>query len=248
MYCSKCGKQIRDDIKFCGYCGAPVAATAKKTKPVPVALPTENSEDPAKAVPPTNVEASEKEGKKSGRIFLFGAVGLIVGVLAGIFLMKNLKTPDSDDSLAMVQETQMEETYSAENETETNEFTEESEAEEPVFEENVSPEEMEEEKKETEPVYFGEYILPECTIRFYTVEELRNFSLEELRLARNEIYARHGRSFQAEDLKQYFSAKSWYEPLYSAAEMDALGDSILNEYEIENRNRIVQVESELKEE
>lgn len=237
MYCSKCGKQIRDDIKFCGYCGAPVAATAKKMENTPAAAPPKKLEAPAEKVAPTNAEAPEKDGKKTGRIVLFAAVGLIVGVLAGMFLMKNSKTPDSEDSPAMVQETQreenVEETYSAENETETSEFTEESEAEETAFE-------------EMEQAYLEEYILPECTIRFYTAEELRSLSLEELRLARNEIYARHGRSFQAEDLRQYFSEKSWYEPLYSAAEMDALGDSILNEFEIENRNRIVQAEAELK--
>lgn len=102
------------------------------------------------------------------------------------------------------------------------------------------------EENEAEADSSGEYILPECDTRLYTIEELSNLSLEELRLARNEIYARHGRQFQTEDLKQYFSEKSWYEPRYSAAEMDALGDSYLNAFETENRNRIVQAESALK--
>ena len=52
-----------------------------------------------------------------------------------------------------------------------------------------------------------------------------------LRLARNEIYAKHGRKFQTEDLNQYFSQKSWYDGYLSAEEFD---DSVLNEYEKEN--------------
>ena len=35
---------------------------------------------------------------------------------------------------------------------------------------------------------------------------------EELRLARNEIFARHGMIFGVDDLKEYFSSKSWYNP------------------------------------
>jgi outer membrane protein assembly factor BamB/uncharacterized membrane protein YjgN (DUF898 family) len=33
-----------------------------------------------------------------------------------------------------------------------------------------------------------------------------------LRLKRNEIYARHGRVFQSDDLRQYFSSQPWYRP------------------------------------
>ena len=44
----------------------------------------------------------------------------------------------------------------------------------------------------------GEYILSESNVRIYTKEELENLSDEELRLARNEIYARHGRIFSSD--------------------------------------------------
>ena len=62
-----------------------------------------------------------------------------------------------------------------------------------------------------------------------------------LRLARNEIYAKHGRKFQTEDLNQYFSQKSWYDGYLSAEEFD---DSVLNEYEKENLTLIKQVEAQ----
>lgn len=39
-------------------------------------------------------------------------------------------------------------------------------------------------------------------------------SKSELRLARNEIFARHGYRFKSADLKQYFEKQPWYKPLY----------------------------------
>ncbi len=41
---------------------------------------------------------------------------------------------------------------------------------------------------------------------------LHGLSLNELRLLRNEVYARHGRQFQAPWLSQYFFSQSWYQP------------------------------------
>jgi len=40
---------------------------------------------------------------------------------------------------------------------------------------------------------------------------LRGLSLHELRLLRNEVYARHGRSFKATWLQQYFDTQPWYQ-------------------------------------
>ncbi|MEP6919970.1 MAG: YARHG domain-containing protein [bacterium] len=40
---------------------------------------------------------------------------------------------------------------------------------------------------------------------------LKGLSLHELRLLRNEIYARHGRAFRAAWLQQYFWSQPWYE-------------------------------------
>ncbi len=52
-----------------------------------------------------------------------------------------------------------------------------------------------------------------------TVADLAAKSKEDLRLMRNEIYARHGKTFQSADLQKYFSGKCWYkaDPGYSDA-------------------------------
>ena len=48
--------------------------------------------------------------------------------------------------------------------------------------------------------------------RLLSAQMLRGLSLYELRLLRNEVYARHGRSFQAPWLSQYFYSQPWYQP------------------------------------
>ena len=48
--------------------------------------------------------------------------------------------------------------------------------------------------------------------RTITEQMLHGLSLHELRLLRNEIYARHGRMFRAEWLQQYFFFQPWYNP------------------------------------
>lgn len=76
-----------------------------------------------------------------------------------------------------------------------------------------------------------DYIFPESSVRYLTAEEVNGLDKATLRLGRNEIYARHGRAFQTEDLNQYFNSKSWYSGYISAEEFD---DSVLNGYEKAN--------------
>lgn len=43
-----------------------------------------------------------------------------------------------------------------------------------------------------------------------TDSDLAGFSKAQLRIMRNEIYARHGYIFKSKDLKDYFAKKDWY--------------------------------------
>lgn len=88
----------------------------------------------------------------------------------------------------------------------------------------------------------GDYILPDVSTRFYSQSELAGLSKQQLYLARNEIYARLGRKFKNADLDRYFRAKSWYQPLYEPDAFDAKGDGVFNQYELANRNLIVEIE------
>ncbi|WP_197277356.1 caspase family protein [Sphingomonas profundi] len=55
-------------------------------------------------------------------------------------------------------------------------------------------------------------LLPESSTRALSRAELAKLSPGELRIARNEIYARHGRIFTSPDLERYFSRFPWYRP------------------------------------
>lgn len=245
MFCKMCGKKIHDDSKFCPYCGAEVGKLEEPAK--------EQIQETAKAAKlPDNMEIewddqgkTEKEAveeqkenpeqsenhidvKKSldPKWMLLPVVVVAVAAGAWIGLGKKSVSKSGQQGTEYTTEAQAQEsTETIEEETKlTIPFAEGLEGE---TSDGISPE---------------EYILPECDTRVYTKEELSVLSAEELRLARNEIYARHGRIFSAEDLKNYFQSKSWYTPQYEGTEFDAKGDSILNEYEIANRNLIVELE------
>ncbi len=83
------------------------------------------------------------------------------------------------------------------------------------------------------------YILPDSDSRYYTAEELSGMTLDDLRKARNEIYARHGRIFDSTDLDTYFRGKTWYTPTFTD---DQFSDDMLNDYEKANAITIQGVE------
>lgn len=84
-----------------------------------------------------------------------------------------------------------------------------------------------------------DYILPDSGSRYLTEDEIRALSKDEMRLARNEVYARHGRKFDAEDLQAYFGSKPWYNGTTDPKNFD---ESVLNEYEKANLDLIRAVE------
>ena len=87
---------------------------------------------------------------------------------------------------------------------------------------------------------YDSYVLPESSTRTYSRSELTRLSDYELFIARNEIYARHGRKFQSADLQEYFNAKSWYRGTVDANDFD---ESELSDYEIANASLINEIET-----
>lgn len=77
----------------------------------------------------------------------------------------------------------------------------------------------------------NEYMIADSNSRYVTEAELDKMTAEEIRIARNEIYARHGRKFQSEDLQTYFESKSWYK---GTTDADSFNEGVLNEYEKTN--------------
>ena len=90
------------------------------------------------------------------------------------------------------------------------------------------------------------FIFPNSDVRYLTEEEvyaLRNSEEYDfqtlLGYARNELYARHGFAFN--ENKQYYPFYMQYE-WYRNMEHSIISDSVFNEYELANRDLIVEIE------
>ena len=66
----------------------------------------------------------------------------------------------------------------------------------------------------------GSYILPDSAARRLTQADVANLTWEQCCLARNEIFARHGRIFQTPQIAAYFEAQSWYHGTVPGASFD----------------------------
>ena len=83
------------------------------------------------------------------------------------------------------------------------------------------------------------YIFPDSSGSYLSRAQVDSLTLYEMYLARNEIYARHGRIFKNSDLREYFGNQAWYVPMYSAETFD---EGVFNAYEKENIKLIKSVE------
>jgi len=58
----------------------------------------------------------------------------------------------------------------------------------------------------------GGFILPHSSTRALSDADLNGLSAHQLMIARNEIFARHGRRFYDQSIQSHFDAQSWYQP------------------------------------
>ena len=70
--------------------------------------------------------------------------------------------------------------------------------------------------------YNNYYIIPYSGEAYLSASDIQGLSKSQLRIARNEIYARYGYVFDSKDLQNYFSSQAWYTPnaSYSGALTD----------------------------
>ncbi|MBR5127317.1 MAG: YARHG domain-containing protein [Roseburia sp.] len=85
----------------------------------------------------------------------------------------------------------------------------------------------------------SQYEIPVSSILPLESYHVMNMTNNQLWIARNEIYARHGRVFQNEYLASYFESCSWYEVKEDKNEVN---ERELNEVEIANLKLIVEAE------
>lgn len=238
MYCRKCGKALADSAKFCKYCGMQVSSVSRQSEHI--------------------VENIKPERKKRRGWLLLIVIVLFLMIGGGVFvyfgtdILQGIRKSEpekvQEDIAFHETETDFEETGSIKEQERRTEKTEAADEEEKVSPEEqvdqspiLQTEPVEEPGQDEEEEMDREYILPESDSVFLSMEDLEGLSAEECRLARNEIYARHGRLFTDEMLQEYFDSLDWYE---GTVEADEFNDSVLNEYETANRDLIVLYEKE----
>lgn len=140
---------------------------------------------------------------------------IVILAVLGIVLVKGIKdNKKSNDSTQITQEDKTED----EQETVIDDTEESTESEGTV--------QLEE----------SEYVFPNSDKELLKKEDLQQYTKEQLRLGRNEIYARHGVIFSGE-LGEYFRTKSWYHPT-----VEDLDDNVLSMTEEANIITIQEVE------
>ena len=102
----------------------------------------------------------------------------------------------------------------------------------PVEPDPVDPEPIDEPEPEPEPVY----LMPSDT-RIIKYSELEGLDKREAILVLNEVYARHGRAFKTDWIREYFESQSWYK---ATSKSDATINAELSKTENANLKTINQ--------
>jgi len=146
---------------------------------------------------------SVKKGMDKKQIAIFAAGGVLV-LLALVGLLVLGKSGKKDEGKDKEPTTTQEEDVDVNTDEDVEADTEDET-------ENETESGTGSETEETD----ADYILPKSDKEKLTRADLEGLTKEQLRLARNEIYARHGMIFGVDDLDKYFATKSWYKPTIS---------------------------------
>lgn len=256
MICGNCKREIPDGMRFCTHCGAPVSAAAgtesedlAKTTVLetPTESPLDNTSPTMRVIPATTrtpARQSQVESHGEKRILVVTSVMATLAVVAAIALAVVILNPLGTTGTQGEAETQEPQGQISVNVNLPLDEKDDEAAEQDASEDDVTAPESDEPYEDENPDYDGYYVLPDSATHLYMGDELAAMSDWELYIARNEIFARHGRTFQKEDLQGYFDGQEWYEPRYSPDEFDAMVDTLLNDTERANASTILSIEQE----
>lgn len=201
-YCSKCGTVLVDGAKFCHECGIKQNGLINKIKK------RISSEDKYEYVQPDeNRTEKYSECKKTYYPIKVGILAVLIILLVGFgsYYICSLTLSTSD--------TKKSDTYSkltpkANNDSKSDTST-------TSTDKNQSKDSKVDDSTNNAASKINssnDYILPNSGSKKLLDSDLSSLSKEELALARNEIFARHGHVFETEPYKSYFKEKLWYKP------------------------------------
>lgn len=218
MFCPSCGKQIEDDSVFCPECGARVKVGAVGDDAADATVVRDlvsNGGGTYQLTFQSNIPA----GSTSPRSVTIAPAGSD-RTWDAVGFTYNPPAPKEDKK----------------DEKKDDSSSKSSDASSPTKVVVVQP--------VVEHIDSADYILPNSDKVYYSSSDFGGLSDWELYVARNEIFARHGRAFRNADLARYFSRKSWYVPRYSSEEFDSM-PSPLNDYEKKNADALLAYEKSI---
>ena len=224
LRCPRCGAPVEREDTFCGECGCPLRELGDMGAPGYDDLPEEGP------------------GRKKHMALIIVLLVLIVAVLAGfggLFLFHYMEGKNDQEVTEELREDQ------EESQEETDEKLEDERPD--VGGETEKTEEPAEDPAEdpTTGATDRDYIFPDSASRYLTDADVEGLTIQEINYGKNEIYARHGRRFQSQELMDYFESKSWYQGLYDPKDFDDNYAYTLNEYERRNAEFLNVKEHEL---
>ena len=252
--CPHCGKEIPEGAMFCKHCGTPLKQTQKqRNNQSPKFDPpnrqtltddsnTRKTRASASSTQHQPVASKPKGGAPNVHLFVLGLCLAVVIIVFVAFIAlssigsKDNTTSNNNSQDYVTQNDNYDDGYNDYDYNSSSDTVDDNNSEE-VQDNSVEPE-TDISLQETES---SEYVLPTSDSEYLTREDLVGLTVEECRLARNEIYARHGRMFLDEELQNYFNSFDWYHP---TIEPDDFQESMLNQYEVANRDLIVAYETE----
>lgn len=169
---------------------------------------------------------SENKKTKKKNKWLTGVMGLIVvciilGIVAGA-MNSNKKEDAKKDTASNTEKATEKQTTAASTKTAASTETASTK------QTKNNTQDADDQQDETEN---SEYILPESDTRYVEQDEIDQLTKNEVRLAINEIYARHGRIFENSELREYFESKDWYDGTIEPEDFD---EDVLIQYEKAN--------------
>lgn len=208
MYCSKCGYQLEDGTNFCRKCGSEniykdIIPTEKKST---FDLDTSSKETNTKQVNSKEVNTKQASSKKNNDkqtkpkgFIILGILILLLSVGFGSYYISATKF--FADNSKKSQKT------APTNKATPTDATPKKDA---IIKPDVPAATDKTDLSNIDsPDY---YIFPKSGSEKLIEADMAELTKENLTLARNEIYARHGLVFKGEVFKNYFSKKSWYAP------------------------------------
>lgn len=108
-------------------------------------------------------------------------------------------------------------------------------------------EKKDQEDQENKEALDSSYILADSNSRLYSREELERMDNYTLQMAINEIYARHGRKFKTDSIREYFEGKSWYTGTIEPEAFDGNEGNYFNDYESANRELMARIRASREE-